>query len=61
MLSQGLLAMYGQPGTIPGDFLLLTFFHALIAVPVHIIILRARLKTGYKSLFSKEGYTIKDA
>ncbi len=52
-------AIYGQPG-IPLDFQLLTFFHALIAIPVHLIVLRARAKDAYYSFFSKEGYTIKN-
>ncbi len=53
-------AIYGQPG-VPQDFLLLTFFHALVAIPVHIIVLRARKTSNYTSLFSKQGYTVKDA
>ena len=61
MFSSILFAMYGQPGVIPGDFFLLTFFHALVAIPVHIIVYRARSKSGYRSFFSKEGYAVKDA
>ena len=57
--SLNLFAMYGQPG-IPMDFFLLTFFHALAAIPVHIIILRARAKDGYTSLYSKEAYVVKN-
>ncbi len=55
-----LFAIYGQPG-VPMDFWLLTFFHALVAIPVHIIVIRARSKSGYTSLFSKDGYAIKDS
>ncbi|ABX08573.1 hypothetical protein [Prochlorococcus marinus] len=54
-----LFAMYGQTG-VPMDFLLLTFFHALVAIPVHIIIIRARATDGYTSFYSKEGYALKD-
>jgi len=61
MFSTPLLAMFGKPGVIPMDFFLLTFFHAVVAIPVHIIVYRARAKSGYRSLFSKEGYTIKNA
>ncbi len=43
------------------DFWLLTIAHAVVAIPVHVIILRARSTTGYTSLFSKEGYAVKDA
>ncbi len=60
MLQASLFAIYGQPG-VPMDFLLLTLFHALVAIPVHIIVFRARAKSNYTSLFSKDGYTIKDA
>ena len=60
MYLHNIFAMYGQPG-IPGDFLLLTFFHALVAIPVHILVLRYRAKTGYKSLFAKDRYVVKDA
>ncbi len=52
-------SFYGHPG-VPMDFWLLTFFHALVAIPVHIIVLRARSKTSYTSFYSKEGYVIKD-
>ncbi len=60
MMQANLFAMYGQPG-IPMDFMLLTFFHFVVALPVHIIILRARAKSGYTSFYSKAGYDIKDA
>ena len=52
-------AIYGQPG-VPMDFWLLTLFHVLVAVPVHIIVFRARSTDGYTSLFSKDGYVVKD-
>ena len=55
MFISHLFGIYGQPG-VPMDFWLLTFFHAVVAIPVHIIILRARSRDGYTSLFSKEGY-----
>ena len=58
MFSSSLFAIYGQPG-VPMDFQLLTLFHALIAIPVHIIVFRARSRDGYKSLFSKAAYTVK--
>ena len=61
MVLSPLFAMLGKPGVIPMDFFLLTFFHAVIAIPVHIIVIRARAKSGYRSLFSKDGYTIKNA
>ena len=60
MFLSNLFAMYGQPG-VPMDFWLLTFFHAVVAFPVHVIVFRARSKTGYKSFYSKEGYVTKDA
>ena len=59
MFLSPLFAMYGQPG-IPMDFILLTFFHAVAAIPVHIIIVRARSTDGYTSFYSKEGYSVKD-
>tara|TARA_B100001250_G_scaffold405800_1_gene423840 strand:- start:628 stop:807 length:180 start_codon:yes stop_codon:yes gene_type:complete len=59
MLSLNYFAIYGQPG-VPMDFLLLTFFHALIAIPVHVIVFRARAKDGYTSFYSKDGYVVKD-
>ncbi len=59
MSQLSLFAMYGQPG-VPMDFLLLTFFHALAAIPVHLIVLRARRTSGYSSYFSKDGYVVKD-
>lgn len=48
-----LFAMYGQPG-IPWDFYLLTFFHALFAIPVHIVLFRWRAKEGYTSYYAKD-------
>ena len=48
-----LFAMYGQPG-IPWDFYLLTFFHALFAIPVHIVLFRWRAKDGYTSFYAKD-------
>ena len=42
------------------DFQLLTLFHALVAIPVHVIVFRARAHDGYKSLFAKDGYVIKE-
>ena len=32
----------------------------LIKLPFHIIVFRARAVDGYKSLFSKAGYTVKE-
>ena len=55
MHSLDLFAMYGQPG-IPWDFFLLTFFHALFVIPVHIVLFRWRAKDGYSSFYAKDIY-----
>ena len=54
-----LFAFYGQAG-VPWDFYLLTFFHALLVIPVHIILFRWRAKDGYNSFYAKDVYVAKD-
>ena len=53
MLLSNFFAMYGQPG-VPWDFYLLTFFHALFVIPVHIVLFRWRAQEGFTSFYAKD-------